>query len=205
MKMEVINALIASSSAIIGAIIGGTCSIYGSKIATDKNIKAQERVFKEKNDLENQKIQQTIQINAKIIYYDIASALYEAFMIRKNKANPGIGHSPIQIPMYTEYSSAIVSLSNNISAKEIFLLNKLYAIIEKIRNDIMQINYLTSSSNDIEIGCLALLGEAFGDKYIEILKYDEGYITQDYIMEQLKLEYKNLFNKIVKIGEIGSY
>lgn len=190
---------------LIGAVIGGCFSYIGSKSATEDSIKAQTKIYEHTRELEKRKVYENRRTAAKIIYIDFLNAIFEGFNVVKEQKRQYVGLLPNLLPMNTGYSAVIVSLSGDFNSNDLALINKLYGIMEKIRYDIMQLDYLKGRIDHIRFGYHILLVEVFGDKYQEMMQSGLDLITKDFIVEQLDRKYKALFESLRSIGELDTY
>lgn len=190
---------------LIGAVIGGCLSYIGSKKATEDSIKAQTKIYEHTRELEERRAYENRRTAAKIIYIDFLNAICEGFNVVKEQKRQYVGTLPNLLPMNTGYSAVIVSLSGDLNSNDLVLINKLYGIMEKIRYDIMQFNYLLDTTEHIRLGYSILLVEVFGDKYLDMMQYSLNLITKDFIVEQLDSKYKALFERLRSIGELDTY
>jgi hypothetical protein len=107
--------------------------------------------------------------------------------------------------MHGGYSNLLVTLSEELDSDELILINKFYGVIEKIRYDILQINYVSSSYDHIIFDYNLLILNAFGNNFKEMMGLELSLITKDYITERLSPEVNKLFNKLRGIGNINQY
>jgi|GEM_PF-2584114 len=203
--MEGISELITAGIGLIGAVIGGYFSYRGSKSATEDSIKAQSKMYEQTRKLEERKINESRRTTAKIIYIDFLNAIYEGLNVTKDQQRQYVGRAPNLLPMNTGYSTVIVSLSGELDSNELVLINKLYGIMEKIRYDILQLNYVLDTYDHIKFDYNILLIEVFGNKYKEIMQYNLDQLTKDFIVEELDKKYKVFFERLRTIGELDTY
>ncbi|BAF60324.1 hypothetical membrane protein [Pelotomaculum thermopropionicum SI] len=187
---------------IIGSLIAGIYSYKGSKNAAERNIEVQNKVLTEAKELEDEKKREIIKTYAKLIYLDLLTAVFEGFQFLKGVARPNVGNAPPLLPMYHEYGKAITFISSEFNADELTLINKLYGIIEKIRHDIINLNYITNSFDLIRFNFLLLEVEVFGEKYSKIMSLDGNMITKDYLIYELHGKYKKIFDKLIELSDI---
>lgn len=187
---------------IIGSIIAGIYSYKGSYAATERNIEVQSKLLAEAKELEEEKKHETIRTYAKLIYLDLLTALFEGFQSIKGVVRPTVGSAPPLLPMYQEYGRAITFLSGEFDADELILINRLYGIIEKIRHDIFNLNYITNPYDLINFSFTLFETEVFGEKYSKIVGLDGSMITKDYLEYELYGKYKKIFDKLKKLSDI---
>lgn len=194
------NTLLAGLFGLIGSIIGGLASFYGSKSAAKSSIEAQNKLIQERNVHEESEALKKISINARIIFFDLITALHEGLMVYKEVKRPGVGVAPMMLPMYGNYSNSIAIISDKLVSEELILLNKLYGAIEKIRHDILNANLVEDDFYKIRVDYLLLISEVYGDRYGEMLGLDIGMITEHRLLMELRDNYKSLFTKLIKIS-----
>lgn len=200
-----VNNIITAGLGLAGAMIGGYFSYRGSKSATEDSIQAQSKIYEETRVLENRKISENKRTSAKIIYIDFLNAIDEGLNVVKDQSKQQVGRAPNLLPMNIVYSAAIVSLSGELDSQELALINRLYGIMEKVRHDIMQLDYIIGTYDHIKFDYHILLVEVFGDRYQEIMKLNLELITKDFIIEQLDRKYKVVFERLRTIGELNTY
>jgi hypothetical protein len=202
---ETMTALFAAGIGLMGAIVGGYFSYKGSKSASVANITSQNEMFTRNKELEELKRLEATKTSAKIIYLDLLTSIYEGFNVLKDADRPNVGRAPDLLPMHGGYSNLLVTLSEELDSDELILINKFYGVIEKIRYDILQINYVSSSYDHIIFDYNLLILNAFGNNFKEMMGLELSLITKDYITERLSPEVNKLFNKLRGIGNINQY
>ncbi|GAW92360.1 hypothetical protein [Calderihabitans maritimus] len=179
------STLLAGIFGLVGSIIGGLCSYYGIKKATDDNIRAQQVRIKQEKDL-NKKA------SARIIYIDLFTAIREIIRVRR-----GDRGAPHNISAARDFSVHIANLSNHLSFEEMVLINKLYGLVEKIRLDIINSSFISSPDEKIRFSSDLLGQELFGDRFAEVAKRtDYRAIDREFLIASMKEDYGRLFNKI---------
>jgi len=176
----------------IGAILGGIISAFGSwwgsKYATNKSIKEQNRLH-----------ENTIKNSARIIMVDFSAAIVEGTRVLKKAPLPVIGRTPVGLSFYADYSKLISDIQDLIGAENTYLLFKFYGIIEKIKYDILKHDLVTDMSTNIEYGYRILFGEIFGDNLKLIIEKD-GKIESDFFNSIMREKYRNLKQKLLEIA-----
>ncbi|NMI03202.1 hypothetical protein HF638_04405 [Paenibacillus sp. SZ31] len=204
MDLNISNIIIASLG-LVGAMIGGFLSYKASKSATQDSIKAQSEIYNKTRELENRRIFENKRTSAKIIYIDFLNAIDEGLNIVKEQKRQHVGRAPNLLPMNTAYSSIIVSLSEELNPEELSVINRLYGIMEKVRHDILNLDYILGTYDHIEFDYRILLVEVFGNNYKEMIETNLEYITRDLIVEKIDREYKKVFEKLRVLGELNTY
>lgn len=193
---------LAAGIGFIGAIIGGYFSYLGSKSAAKESIRAQNEIFIRNNSLIKQEKEEAIKKYSRVIYLDFLNALDEGFRVLKGRERTNVGKAPDLLPISKDFSHAVLSISDKLTSKEIILVNRLYGYIEKIRNDIFELNYQISHYDEIKFDYSIMEIEVFGDNYTEIITLPLENITIDYFLDKMKKEYLNLFKTLRNLGQI---
>ncbi len=207
MNICIDSIIVAAFIGVFGSIIGGVLvSILTNrttKKVTERNLNEQRLVIEDSKRIQETKEKELIKIKAIITYNDIINACFEGFIYLKKGKNISIS-APNLITINKNYSDDVAVISKLLSIKEISLVFNLYGMIEKIRNDILRSNYLTSTFSDVEKDYEMLVQTVFKDKYDDISKLDADYITNNFLLESMNSEYKRIFAKLMMTIELTS-
>lgn len=155
-----------------GAVIGGLLTSWFSNRITTKvirqSIDAQQQVFEERRQNEEQKENSLLKLNAQIVSNDIINACIKGFMFIKGENKMFVVTAATMISMNKNYHDIVSSLYKILKPEDIILINNTYSMIEKIVNDIMNLNYVSEISGNIRYDYYILLQTLFSSKYNEI-------------------------------------
>jgi len=197
------STLMAGIYGLAGSIIGGLASYFGSKNAAKDNINAQNKVLNDQKGKDKQLNLERIKISAKVIYYDLLTAIYEVFRFRK-EATYNTENIPKYINISPNYNQCIEVLSSKLELEQILLLNKLYGLIEQLRYAILRFSFETKNYFDCERQGEAIGIELFSGKNIfqdYFSTFDVNNFNIDILIGNMNTPCRQLFEKLKEIEE----
>ena len=134
--------------------------------------------------------------NANTIRLDICTSIYQSIRTILNKDELGYIYT---IPINKNFSCAVASLSDKYTIRELSYLYQLYGIIEKLNNDILNLDIENKKNKEqILLGFKYILFKIYGYNYLSILKEDIEKLSYEdlYKNSYIKEGYKNIFIKL---------
>jgi hypothetical protein len=204
LSQEQLFASTVSTLAIIsGSIIGGICSWIVNKKSICRTEKIQHRIFEDRIKYEEKNKIKNVSENAGLISLDICTAIFQSIRCLKEQSeNKEADIYPI--PVYTGYSTAVISLKDYLDLKELSYIYQLYGIIDKLNYDIKSYNYLEKNNyNLIMKDCEMVVRKIYGENLNEVLNIDIENVSYEgmYKNNNIKSGYKNILTKLQKISK----
>jgi len=196
---ELITPLISATAILLGTLVGGVCSWFVTKKNTTRNIRMQHKLVEDSRKYEEDKKLDKVCQYANIIRLDICTALFQSIrMLKDDKDNKRIVYP---IPINSEYSTAVASLTGFYDIKEMSYIHQLYGIIEKLNNDIMKYSYIDNElyeaiKNDHKLFIEKLYG--INKDKILYVNIDETSYTDLYKNDYIKEGYQKVLTKLDK-------
>ncbi|MDF2503693.1 hypothetical protein [Clostridium sp.] len=204
MPKAFLREIISATAIISGAIIGAICSYLIAKSTTNKSVRVQNEIFNESRKLEDNIRRKNTCQYANILQLDICTAIFQSIRSIRNIESNDENKYPIYIPVNTQYSKAIVFLTDNFNLREMSYLYQLYGIIEKINYDIKDLNYNNNKDyKSIKIDYEIFLEKLYGENMSIILNLDvDDGVTYHQLVsnEFIKEGYKIVLQKLNKMS-----
>lgn len=198
---SIINAAIG----LTGAAIGGLLSYIGCWHGAKENTKAQNAIFEKNKENAKEFKREKTKKCARLIYLDLLNALDEGYKIIKGREREFVGKAPDLLPMHEEFSAAIMNISDELTVEQIILINRIYGYMEKVRHDILALDYQTANLGMIVSDYELMEVEVFGVKYKDIIQFKLENITKDFFIDKMDIKYQELFQKLRSLGELEHY
>lgn len=199
MDQNVIPTLISGAAVIIGSLAGAIFSGTLSKKTALKTINEQIRLKEEElRYKENYKIKELC-INANVIRLDICTVIYQSIRAVQNREK--ISYLYI-IPISKDYQSAVASLADKYTLKELSYIYQLYGILEKVNKEVYKWEYGDKEGyKKILMGYRDIVIKLYGENINNILEVDIDKVGYEdlYDNDLIKPGYREVLSKLDKL------
>lgn len=196
MPIPVITSIISACSILAGSAMGA----WFSWIINNKMYKIQREeqfnLINYNRDYENLFKIKAVCENANTIRLDLCTSIYQSIRTLLNDTDLMYIYP---IPINRNFSCAVASLSDKYTIKELSYLYQLYGIIEKVNNDILNLDIDNIKNKEkVLSGFKSILTKIYGFNSVSILKENIDNLSYEdlYKNEYIKEGYKNIFIKL---------
>lgn len=168
--------MISAIALMIASLVGAYCSWIITKKSTNRNITEQYKIIEQNRRYEESSYCQKMCSYANIIRLDICTVLFQSFRAVKKRKDGELLYYPI--PINKNYSTLVAFFSDKMDLKELSYIYQLYAIIEKLNHDILNLcidkeENLNQVNRDYE----EILKKIYGSNWNSALDIDEDTST----------------------------
>lgn len=196
MDSSILGAIYGGILGLLGSAIGGWASYRGSKSAAKDSIDTQVTITERQKEDSIRNQLEELNNSAKTIYLDLFTAIFECLRFCSKTERPNIGRAPDCIPTNPDYKRDIIRINKEFEPAQLILINKLFGIIEKVKHDILNLQYITSSYDLIEWDYNMLGIELYGKQFFELLKENISELDDSDMIEKMNPNYREMFKRL---------
>lgn len=194
---HLVTPIISAIAILVSSLLGAYCSWIITKKSTSRNIKEQYKILEQNRRYEESTYCQKVCSYANIIRLDICTVLFQSFRAVKKSNKGEFLYYPI--PINKNYSTLVAFFSDKLDLKELSYIYQLYAIIEKLNYDILNLcidkdENLKQVNRDYE----EVLKKVYGENWSSALSIDEdeSTYTEMYDNQWTKDGYRKVLKKL---------